>query len=137
MSLQTALEWEGYRVALCLDAIANSEEKMTTAAALAVFRTHVTEQLRVLKSLHDETVEYVQMNKLGDPWHNRTMQLAREVIAGMTNDQVVGLLRPSTGIVDDIANLVMRRIRRDDQYLRWKLERDCDVLQAQRRAGIV
>ena len=33
-----------------------------------------------LKILHDETVEYITINHLGDPHHNQSMKLAREAL---------------------------------------------------------
>lgn len=34
-----------------------------------------------LRILHDETVDYVRLNNLGDPWHNQSMQMARAALA--------------------------------------------------------
>ena len=36
--------------------------------------------LEALKILHDETEDYIRINDLGDPHHNRSMQLARAAI---------------------------------------------------------
>lgn len=37
--------------------------------------------LEALEILHDETKDYVEINNLGDPYHNRSMELARAAIA--------------------------------------------------------
>jgi len=34
-----------------------------------------------LKMLYEETVDYIQLNHLGDPHHNRSMQLARAALS--------------------------------------------------------
>lgn len=37
--------------------------------------------LAALKILHDETADYIKINNLGDPHHNKSMQYARDAIA--------------------------------------------------------
>jgi hypothetical protein len=37
--------------------------------------------LAALRLLHDETADYITINNLGDPHHNRSMQMARDAIA--------------------------------------------------------
>jgi hypothetical protein len=44
------------------------------------------ELLVALKMLHDETAEYTRLNNLGDPHHNRSMQMARDAIWKAEND---------------------------------------------------
>lgn len=39
------------------------------------------EVLAALKGLHDATVDYIQINHLGDPHHNQVMKAARAAIA--------------------------------------------------------
>lgn len=36
--------------------------------------------LQALKILHDETEDYIRINNLGDPHHNKSMQYARDAI---------------------------------------------------------
>ena len=42
--------------------------------------------LEALELLHDETRDYVEINSLGDPWHNRSMKMARAAIAKAKGD---------------------------------------------------
>lgn len=41
--------------------------------------------VEALKMLHDETVDYVQINNLGNPWHNQSMKLAKEALSKFNN----------------------------------------------------
>lgn len=34
-----------------------------------------------LQMLHDDTKSYIEVNNLGDPWHNQSMKLARDALA--------------------------------------------------------
>lgn len=39
------------------------------------------ELVNALKALHDYTKEYIEINNLGNPYHNKCMQLAKQALA--------------------------------------------------------
>ena len=46
----------------------------------------IVELVGAAKMLHDETADYVTLNKLGDPHHNRSMQLTRDALSKLNGD---------------------------------------------------
>lgn len=61
-----------------LEEFCSEKRQSETVLVLASLMERLTE---ALGTLHDETVDYVKINNLGDPWHNQSMRGARDALA--------------------------------------------------------
>lgn len=85
-----------------LDTIANLKRQL---------RERAFPSIDALRVLYEETADYIRINNLGDVHHNRSMQYARDVLAGDTrtldmHDRSV-ILQPSGAFTPLVRELVL------------------------------
>lgn len=60
--------------------IVAGEPHLTEAEQAEILDRHFQPTRDALKCLYDETADYIRLNNLGDIHHNRSMQMARDVL---------------------------------------------------------
>lgn len=67
--------------------LACAQELRAALPVIEAERKELKELVEALRVLYEETAEYITINHLGDVHHNRSMQMARDILARVKEAQ--------------------------------------------------